>query len=193
MAAFAVLWWGANLLSAVLALSAAAFYVGIYTMWLKRTSRHNIVIGGAAGAVPVLVGWAAVTDSLGWAPLVLFVIMFLWTPPHFWALAIRYADDYRAADVPMLPAVAPVSEAARQMIAYTVALVAATLVLAPIADLTWIYTATAAVLGAGFIVATVALSRIPTPAASMRVFTFSITYVTVLFAALTVDVLVQGL
>ena len=162
-------------------------------MWLKRTSRHNIVIGGAAGAVPVLVGWAAVTDSLGWAPLVLFVIMFLWTPPHFWALAIRYADDYRAADVPMLPAVAPVSEAARQMIAYTVALVAATLVLAPIADLTWIYTATAAVLGAGFIVATVALARIPTPAASMRVFTFSITYVTVLFAALTVDVLVQGL
>jgi protoheme IX farnesyltransferase len=193
VAAFGVLWWGANLLSALLALSAAAFYVGVYTLWLKRTSRHNIVVGGAAGAVPVLVGWAAVTNSLGWAPVVLFVTMFLWTPPHFWALAIRYADDYRAADVPMLPAVAPVSEAARQMIGYTVALVISTLVLVPIADLGWIYTSTACVLGAGFILATVALSKIPTPAVSMRVFTFSITYVTVLFAALTVDVLVTGL
>ena len=102
-----MLWAGANLLSAVLALSATVFYVFVYTLWLKRTSRQNIVIGGAAGAVPVLVGWAAVTNSLGWTPVMLFVVMFLWTPPHFWALAIRYADDYRAADVPMLPAVAP--------------------------------------------------------------------------------------
>ena len=140
-----MLWAGANLLAAVLALSATAFYVGVYTIWLKRTSRHNIVIGGAAGAVPVLVGWAAVTGSLGWAPIVLFVAMFCWTPPHFWALAIRYADDYRAADVPMLPAVAPLAEAARQMIGYTVALVVATLVLVPVADLGWIYTATAVV------------------------------------------------
>jgi protoheme IX farnesyltransferase len=124
--------------------------------------------------------------------VVLFVTMFLWTPPHFWALAIRYADDYRAADVPMLPAVAPVSEAARQMIGYTVALVAATLVLVPVADLGWIYTSAAVLLGAGFLVATIALARIPTPAVSMRVFTFSITYVTVLFAAITVDVLVLG-
>src|SRR5690606_16517803 len=97
IAAFAVLWAGANLLSAVLAVAATAFYVGIYTLWLKRTSRQNIVIGGAAGAVPVLVGWAAVQDSLAWAPLVLFALMFFWTPPHFWALAIKYADDYRAA------------------------------------------------------------------------------------------------
>ena len=119
VAAFAVLWWGANLLSAALALGAAAFYIGVYTIWLKRTSRQNIVIGGAAGAVPVLVGWAAVTDSIGWAPIVLFLAMFLWTPPHFWALAIRYADDYRAADVPMLPAVVPIASAARQMLAYT--------------------------------------------------------------------------
>ena len=137
--AFAVLWWGANLLSAVLALAAAAFYIGVYTLWLKRTSKQNIVIGGAAGAVPVLVGWAAVTDSLGWAPIVLFVAMFCWTPPHFWALAIRYADDYRAADVPMLPAVVPLAQAARQMIGYTVALVVSTLVLVPVADLGWIY------------------------------------------------------
>jgi protoheme IX farnesyltransferase len=192
VAAFAVLWWGANLLSALLAAAAAAFYVGVYTLWLKRTSRHNIVIGGAAGAVPVLVGWAAVTDSLGWPPVILFLAMFFWTPPHFWALAIRYADDYRAADVPMLPAVAPVAEAARQMIGYTVALVACTLVLAPVADLGWIYVSAAVVLGAGFLLATFALSRIPSPATSMRVFTYSITYVTVLFLALTVDVLVHA-
>ena len=178
----------------MLALSAAAFYVGVYTLWLKRTSRHNIVIGGAAGAVPVLVGWAAVTNSLGWAPVVLFITMFLWTPPHFWALAIRYADDYRAADVPMLPAVAPVSEAARQMIGYTVALV--------VVD---------ARARAGRRPRRGSTRRPPScsapasssppspwpgsrrPAASMRVFTFSITYVTVLFAALTVDVLVQNL
>jgi heme o synthase len=192
VAAFAVLWWGANLLSALLAAAAAAFYVGVYTLWLKRTSRHNIVIGGAAGAVPVLVGWAAVTDSLAWPPVLLFLAMFCWTPPHFWALAIRYADDYRAADVPMLPAVAPVHEAARQMIGYTVALVACTLVLAPVAELGWIYTSTAIVLGAGFLLATFALSRIPSPAASMKVFTYSITYVTVLFLALTVDVLVHA-
>jgi heme o synthase len=189
--AFAVLWWGANLLSALLAMAAAAFYVGVYTLWLKRTSRHNIVIGGAAGAVPVLVGWAAVTDSLAWPPVILFLAMFCWTPPHFWALAIRYADDYRAADVPMLPAVAPIEEAARQMIGYTVALVALTLVLVPVADLGWIYLGTALVLGAGFLLATIALCRVPTPTASMKVFTFSITYVTVLFLALTVDVLVR--
>jgi protoheme IX farnesyltransferase len=190
LAAFAVLWWGANLLSAMLALGAAAFYVVVYTIWLKRTSRHNIVIGGAAGAVPVLVGWAAVTGSLAWAPIVLFVAMFCWTPPHFWALAIRYADDYRAAHVPMLPAVAPLAQAARQMIGYTVALVAATFVLIPVAGLGWIYTMAAAAAGLGFLVATVALARTPTPAASMRVFTYSITYVTVLFGALMVDVLV---
>jgi heme o synthase len=188
-AAFAVLWAGANLLSALLALGAAAFYVGVYTIWLKRTSTHNIVIGGAAGAVPVLVGWAAVTDSLAWAPIVLFVVMFCWTPPHFWALAIRYADDYRAADVPMLPAVVPLVDAARQMIAYTAAMVVATLVLVPVANLGWIYGIAAVVLGVGFLGATVALARNPTPAASMRVFTYSITYVTLLFAALTLDVL----
>jgi heme o synthase len=190
VAAFVVLWWGANLLSAVLALAAAAFYVGVYTLWLKRTSTQNIVIGGAAGAVPVLVGWAAVTDSLDWAPIVLFVAMFCWTPPHFWALAIRYADDYRAAEVPMLPAVVPFAQAARQMIGYTVALVVATLVLVPVAHLGWIYGMAAVVLGAGFLAATIGLAREPTPSASMKVFTYSITYVTVLFAALTIDVLV---
>ncbi|MDQ3310579.1 MAG: heme o synthase [Actinomycetota bacterium] len=190
-AAFAVLWWGANLLSAVLALAATAFYVGVYTLWLKRTSRQNIVIGGAAGAVPVLVGWAAVRDSLGWEPIVLFAVMFLWTPPHFWALAIKYRDDYRAAGVPMLPSVVPLREAAQQMMAYTVLLVAGTLVLAPVASLSWIYTVVASLLGAVFVALTVVLVRRPTAAMSMRVFTYSITYVTLLFGAIVVDVFVR--
>ncbi len=192
IAAFAVLWWGANLLSAVLAFGAAAFYVGVYTLWLKRTSRQNIVIGGAAGAVPVLVGWAAVQDSLSWAPIVLFLAMFLWTPPHFWALAVKYADDYRAADVPMLPAVVPLESAVRQMIWYTAALVVTTIVLIPVAELGWIYGISAAVLGAVFLGGTVALGRNPTAANSMRLFGYSITYVTALFGAMTVDVLVRN-
>jgi protoheme IX farnesyltransferase len=189
--AFGVLWAGANLLSAILALSAAAFYVGVYTLWLKRTSRQNIVIGGAAGAVPVLVGWAAVQDSLSWTPIVLFVAMFLWTPPHFWALAVKYADEYSAADVPMLPSVAPIENVVRQMFWYTVALVASTLVLIPVAGLGWIYTVTAIVLGVLFIAGVLALGRTPTPAASMRLFGFSITYVTVLFGSIMLDVFVQ--
>ncbi len=189
--AFCVLWAGANLLSAVLALAAAAFYIGVYTIWLKRTSQQNIVIGGIAGAVPVLVGWAAVRDSLGWTPIVLFVAMFLWTPPHFWALAVKYADDYRAAGVPMLPAVAPIETVVRKMAGYTVALWITTLVLIPVADLGWIYGVAAVVLGAMFLGGTIALARNPTPAASMRLFGFSITYVTVLFGAMTIDVLVR--
>jgi protoheme IX farnesyltransferase len=191
VAAFAVLWAGANLLAACLALGAAAFYVGVYTLWLKRTSRQNIVIGGAAGAVPVLVGWAAVTGSLAWSPIVLFVAMFLWTPPHFWALAVNYADEYRAADVPMLPAVAPIGDVVRQMTRYTIALLAVTMLLVPVAHLGWIYGITAAVLGVMFVAGTIALGRTPTPAASMRLFGFSITYVTVLFGAIMLDVFVQ--
>ena len=189
--AFAVLWAGANLLSAVLAFGAAAFYIGVYTLWLKRTSRQNIVIGGAAGAVPVLVGWSAVQNNVTWTPIVLFVVMFLWTPPHFWALAVKYADDYRAADVPMLPSVVPMAEAVRQMILYTVALVVSTLVLIPVAELGWIYGVSAAVLGAVFLGGTIALRRNPTPQASMRLFGFSITYVTLLFAAMSLDVFVE--
>jgi protoheme IX farnesyltransferase len=190
--AFAVLWWGANFLSAVLAFAAAAFYVGVYTLWLKRTSTQNIVIGGAAGAVPVLVGWAAVQNSLDWAPILLFFVMFCWTPPHFWALAIRYADDYRAADVPMLPAVVPIGEAARRMIGYSIPMILGTLVLIPVADLGWIYTVGAVVSGVVFLAATIDLARRPSAARSMRVFALSITYVTVLFGSMTIDVLVLG-
>jgi protoheme IX farnesyltransferase len=191
-AAFGVLWAFANLLAAVLAVSATAFYVVVYTIWLKRTSTQNIVIGGAAGAVPVLVGWAAVTHSLGWAPVVLFALIFFWTPPHFWALAIRYADDYRAAGVPMLPAVVEAKVAVRKMVSYTVVLVAISLVLVPVGHLGWIYTIAAAVLGAAFLAGVIDLGKNPTVARSMRIFGFSISYVTLLFGALTVDVLVRS-
>lgn len=189
--AFAVLWVWANLLSAVLALSAMLFYVFVYTLWLKRTSTQNIVIGGAAGAVPVLVGWSAVTGGVGWAPIVLFVVMFLWTPPHFWALAIRYADDYRAAGVPMLPAVATPAVTVRKMITYTAVMVAGTLVLWPVAELGAIYGVAAIVLGGLFLWGTVDLGRDPSEQRSMRVFAYSITYVTLLFLAITVDTLVR--
>ena len=188
--AFVELWLAVNLLSAVLAVSATAFYVFVYTLWLKRTSSQNIVIGGAAGAVPVLVGWAAVTNSLAWAPVVMFAVIFIWTPPHFWALAVKYKDDYEAAHVPMLPVVATFKRTAAEIVAYTIALVAVTLVLAPVAHLGVIYIASAAVLGAGFVVLTVRLWRSVTPKASMAVFRYSITYLTLLFVAMAIDVLV---
>jgi len=189
--AFAVLAIGANMLAACLALSATLFYVFVYSIWLKRTSRHNIVIGGAAGAVPVLVGWAAVTNSLSWTPMVLFLVIFFWTPPHFWALAIRHADDYRAAGVPMLPVVASLRETVRSMVAYSVVLVLTTIALIPIAGLGWVYGITALVFGVAFLIATLRLGRDPSEARSMRLFSFSISYVTVLFLALTVDVLLR--
>ncbi len=189
--AFGVLWWGANLLSACLTLSATLFYVFVYTIWLKRTSKQNIVIGGAAGAVPVLVGWSAVTDTVSWTAVMLFVLMFLWTPPHFWALAIRHIDEYRAAGVPMLPVVVPMEQAIKNMVVYTVLMVLTSIALVPVADLGWIYGITAVVAGAGFTWSTVDLGRRPSPQRSMRVFAYSITYVSVLFAAITVDVLVR--
>jgi len=191
IAAFTVLWSGANLLSALLALSATMFYVCIYSLWLKRTSKQNIVIGGAAGAVPVLVGWAAVQNSLGWAPVILFLVIFFWTPPHFWALAIRHSDDYRAAGVPMLPVVATMQETVRSMVIYSVILTATSLALIPVADLGYIYGITALLFGTLFILGSIRLGRDPSESRSMRLFSFSITYVSVLFMALTVDVLVN--
>jgi len=190
--AFAELWALVNLLSAVLALSATLFYVFVYTIWLKRTSTQNIVIGGAAGAVPVLVGWAAVTGSLGWTPVLLFAVIFFWTPPHFWALAIRYADDYRAADVPMLPAVTSIEVTSRRMLGYTVTLCLLSLAVVPVASTGWIYAGAAAVLGAVFIWSVLDLRRHPTPRRAMGVFGYSITYVTLLFGALAVDTLVRN-
>ena len=188
--AFAWLVAFVNLLSAVLAVSATLFYVFVYTLWLKRTSTQNIVIGGAAGAVPVLVGWSAVTNSLGWAPIVLFLVIFYWTPPHFWALAIRYRDDYAKAEVPMLPVVASLETTARRILFYTVILVALTLVFAPVADMGAIYLASALALGAVFTAFALAVRRDPSEGTAMRLFTYSITYVTLLFGAIVVDVVV---
>ena len=191
-AAFAVLWTTVNLLSAVLAISATAFYVFVYTMWLKRTSTQNIVIGGAAGAVPVLVGWSAVTNSLGWAPFVLFAVIFVWTPPHFWALAVRYKDDYAAAEVPMLPAVASMRTTGTRILAYTLVLWALTIVFAPVAGMGLVYLGAAIGLGAVFAGLAVQLLRTETAAAAMRLFTWSITYVTLLFGAMAVDQLIRS-
>lgn len=179
-----------NLLSAVLALGACLFYVFIYTLWLKRSSTSNIVIGGAAGAAPVLIGWSAVTDSLAWPPVVLFAVIFFWTPPHFWALAVRYRDDYASVDVPMLPAVATLEFTARRIVAYAVVVVALTLVFIPVAGMSWIYGVTAAVLGAVFIWRSVAVLRTGSEEVAMGLFHFSITYLVLLFGAMAVDQLV---
>ncbi len=190
VAAFVWLFATVNLLSAALAVSATFFYVFVYTLWLKRTTTQNIVIGGAAGAVPVLVGWSAVTNSLAWPPVVLFLLIFFWTPPHFWALAIRYRDDYRAAAVPMLPSVVSLEETVRKIALYTVVLVALTLVFSPVADMGAVYLISALVLGAAFGAMVEAVRRHPTERTAMRLFSFSITYVTLLFGAMVVDVLV---
>jgi protoheme IX farnesyltransferase len=190
--AFVLLWTTVNLLSALLAVSATLFYVFVYTLWLKRRSTSNIVIGGAAGAVPVLVGWAAVRNSLGWAPFVLFAIIFYWTPPHFWALAVKYREEYAAADVPMLPAVASLRVTAERILGYTLFLWGLTLVFGPIAHLGAVYLVSATLLGGVFTWLAVRLLHSETTADAMRVFTWSITYITLLFGAIAVDQLVRS-
>jgi protoheme IX farnesyltransferase len=190
--AFVYLWYWVNLLSAVLGVSACLFYVFVYTLWLKRTSTHNIVIGGAAGAAPVLIGWSAVTNSLGWAPVVLFAVMFYWTPPHFWALAIKYRDDYSSVDVPMLPSVVSLRQTASRIVIYTVILWALTLVFSPVAGMGNVYLGAALVLGGVFTAMTVRLYRNPSNQLAMRVFTYSITYITLLFGAMALDQFVRN-
>jgi protoheme IX farnesyltransferase len=190
--AFLWLWGFVNLLSALLAVSACLFYVFVYTLWLKRTSKSNIVIGGAAGAVPVLIGWSAVTNSLDWAPVILFAVIFVWTPPHFWALAIRYKDDYAAADVPMLPVVASLRTVGTRILGYTLVLWAVSLAFSPVAGMGALYLATALVLGAVFTWFAVDVIRHPDSVRAMRLFGYSITYLTALFAAMAVDELVRS-
>jgi protoheme IX farnesyltransferase len=192
VAAFALLWATVNLLSGVLAVSACLFYVFVYTLWLKRTSSQNIVIGGAAGAVPTLIGWTAVTGELAWAPIVLFGVIFFWTPPHFWALAIRYREDYSAASVPMLPSVADDDTVGRQIVAYAVVVWALTLAFTPVADMGPLYTVAAVLLGGAFTAQCVRLRRDPSPERAMALFHGSITYVSLLFAVMAVDPLVFG-
>ncbi|MBA4169377.1 MAG: protoheme IX farnesyltransferase [Chloroflexi bacterium] len=190
--AFVFLALTVNVLSAVLALSATAFYVFVYTMWLKRSTPQNIVIGGAAGCVPVLVAWAAVTGEVGLPALVLFAIVFYWTPPHFWALALRYRGDYAAAGVPMLPVVRGEAETARQIVLYTVALIAVSLLLLPVAGMGWIYLVSAVVLGAVFLLQAVRLRRdAGNGRAAISLFRYSISYLTLLFAAVAADALLR--
>jgi protoheme IX farnesyltransferase len=199
--ATAVLWAGANLLSALLGLAAIAFYVLVYTLLLKRHTSQNIVWGGAAGCMPVLIGWSAVTDSLAWAPLVLFGVVFLWTPPHFWALAVRFREDYAAAGVPMLPVVASDVVVARRIVWYSWAMVACSLLLVPVAPTGPVYAVSAAVLGAGFLVEAHRLDRAAARSAAagadgaalkpMRLFHLSISYLTLLFVAVAVDALLR--
>ncbi len=206
--AFAFLWGTVNLLSAVLAVAACLFYVFVYTLWLKRTSSHNIVIGGAAGAVPTLIGWSSVTGGLDWAPVILFAIIFYWTPPHFWALAIRYRDDYAAAEVPMLPVVESLRRTSIRILAYTLLLWVLTIAFSPVAGMGHLYLGSAIVLGGVFTWYAVRLLRMPEPdfagagpggtaevamrATAMRLFTWSITYITLLFGAMAADQLLRS-
>jgi heme o synthase len=179
-----------NWLAASLAVGAIAFYVFVYTLGLKRRTASNIVIGGAAGCFPVLVGWAAVTGTVAWPAAVLFAVIFLWTPPHFWALAMRFRDDYAAAEVPMLPVVATPQVVARKILRYSYAMVAATLVLTPYAG--WLYAVCATALGGWFLVEAhrlrgqVSADSAPAP---MRLFHLSIAYLTLLFTAIAVTAL----
>ena len=182
-----------NVLSAMLALAAILFYVLVYTIALKRRTPQNIVWGGAAGCMPVLIGWSAVTNGLTWAPWVLFAVIFLWTPPHYWPLSMKYRADYEAAGVPMLPVVADPVRVARQVVAYSWAMVAASLLVVPVAGTGPGYGVAAAVLGAWFLLEAHALKRRAHRASraadvrAMRLFHTSITYLTLLFLAIAVD------
>ena len=189
--ATALLGLAANWLAAGLADAAILFYVFVYTLLLKRRSASNIVIGGAAGCFPVLVGWAAVKGTIALPAIVLFAVIFLWTPPHFWALAMKFKDDYARANVPMLPVVASPAVVTRKIVVYSYAMVAATLALAPYAG--WLYTAAAVALGAWFLLEAHRLHAQVAAAADrpfpMRLFHLSIAYLTLLFAAVAVSAL----
>ena len=187
-----VIWLGllVNWLSALLALAAELFYIFIYTLLLKRRTPQNIVWGGAAGAMPVLIGFSAVTNSVGLSSLVLFLIIFFWTPPHYWPLSMKYLDDYKAAGVPMLPVVADPVAVGKQIVLYSYVMVAITFLLIPVAPMGWIYTIVALLGGVWFILESHKLlgqakkSAIANP---MRLFHFSISYLTALFIAVGVD------
>jgi protoheme IX farnesyltransferase len=192
VASFAWLTLTVNLLSALLAASAIGFYVFVYTLWLKRSTPQNIVIGGAAGCVPVLVAWAAVTGTVGVPALVLFAIVFYWTPPHFWALALRFKGDYVAANVPMMPVVRGDAETARQIVIYTLLLVAVSLLLFPTAEMGLIYLVAAIGLGAAFVWFALRVLRDASDGrAAIRLFRYSISYLTLLFTAVAVDSLIR--
>jgi protoheme IX farnesyltransferase len=192
---FVVLAWFVNLLAAFLSLLAIAFYVVVYTIVMKRTTPQNIVIGGAAGALPPVIGWAAITGDIGVPALLLFALVFYWTPPHFWALSLRIRKDYAAAGVPMLPVVRGIPETTRQIALYTVLMVAISLVLWAVARMGWIYLGAAVVLGAIFLRQAWTLwrqggSEEGSTAGAIRLYRYSISYLTLLFAAVAVDAIV---
>ncbi|MGA7280992.1 MAG: heme o synthase [Acidimicrobiia bacterium] len=178
-----------NLLAASLSTAALLFYVFVYTLALKRTTVQNIVIGGAAGAAPVLVGWAAVTGGIGLPAWILFLVVFYWTPPHFWALAIRYKDDYGRAEVPMLPVVAGIEATTRRMLLYTGLMVSVSILLVPVAGMRWVYLLGSIGLGAWFLWDTWRVYL--RPAEAMRLFTTSTVYLAALFAAVMLDVMIR--
>ena len=184
---FVVLASFVNVLAALLAVAGNLFYVVVYTRYLKRSTPQNIVIGGAAGAVPPLVGWAAATGNLTLPALFLFLIVFYWTPPHFWALALLIKRDYEAAQVPMLPVVKGEAETARSIVRYTLLLVAISLLPVFWNTVGWIYLGAALILGGGFIALALALRRETTPARAKRLFTFSLAYLALLFVAMALD------
>ena len=194
--AFAVLAYFVNLLAAFLAMLAIAFYVVVYTMLMKRTTPQNIVIGGAAGALPPVIGWAAVTGDVGLPALILFALVFYWTPPHFWALSLRIAKDYAAAGVPMLPVVRGVPETTRQIALYTVLLVAISLVLFAVARMGLIYlvggdrSSARSSSGRPLALWRVGTSPERSTAGAIRLYKYSITYLTLLFLAVAVDAIV---
>jgi heme o synthase len=189
--AFALLASAANLLAATLTLSATLFYVFVYTLWLKPRTVQNIVIGGAAGAVPALVGWAAVRDGLGAPAWLLFAIVFFWTPAHFWALAMKYRDDYAAAGVPMLPVVHGVELTTRRISAYATITVALTFAMTLTGDVGRVYAAAVFVLGGMFVTRAFALVREPSPQRAIRFFAWSNVYLMLVFVAVAVDAFVR--
>lgn len=181
----------ANLLAAALTLSATLFYVFVYTIWLKPRTAQNIVIGGAAGAIPTLVGWAAVTNTVAAPAWVMFAMVFFWTPPHFWALALRYREDYEAADFPMLPVTRGIAVATRHMLAYSVVVVAVSLILGLTTPVGPLYLVVAVVLGAWFVVGALRLVRDPEPTRAIKYFAFSNAYLAALFVTIAVDTFVR--
>ena len=189
--AFTLLSALANPLSGLLVVSATVFYVFVYTMALKRTTPQNIVIGGAAGAFPPLVGWAAVTGSLSLPALYLFAIIFFWTPPHFWALALLLKDDYARAGVPMLPVVSGVGETKRSILLYSFVLVALTLMFFTTQAVGWVYFVSALTLGATFIYFAFRLHRLPEIEGARSAYLFSLLYLALLFGAIMADSLVD--
>jgi protoheme IX farnesyltransferase len=196
-AAIAILWFGANPLAAWLGVAAIFFYVVVYTLILKRRTPQNIVWGGAAGCMPVLIAWAAVNNTVQWPAVVLFLIIFLWTPPHYWPLSMKYSEDYNAANVPMLGAIAGAKTVSVQVVLYAWATVACSLLLIPVGGAGWVYTVAAVASGGWFLTESHRLHRQAqrgsvTDKGAMKVFHGSISYLTVLFLALAFDPFLGG-